>query len=68
LWGVGPELQQAVPAFADGGHFFASREDAIDATPNAFSEGDYVLVKGSRGAKMELVLAALVDTHSVRED
>ncbi|MFT6277012.1 MAG: UDP-N-acetylmuramoyl-tripeptide--D-alanyl-D-alanine ligase [Halioglobus sp.] len=68
LWGVGPELKKAVTAFAGGGHFFASREDAINATRNAFSEGDYVLVKGSRGAKMELVLAALVNTHKVRED
>lgn len=68
LWGVGPELQKAVAVFADRGHFFASRKDAIDAANSAFSEGDYVLVKGSRGAKMELVLAALVNAHKVGED
>jgi len=67
LWGVGPEWKNAVAEFADGGQFFPSRESAAEATENAFCAGDTVLVKGSRGAKMELVFAALVNTHHTGE-
>ena len=59
LWGVGAELQSAVKAFGEGGNYFSDRESAIDFLAGAFSQGDTVLVKGSRSAGMETVLAAL---------
>jgi UDP-N-acetylmuramoyl-tripeptide--D-alanyl-D-alanine ligase len=59
FWGVGEELAPAVAAFGEGGVHFADREQAIAALPGQFDGSDTVLVKGSRGAAMELLLAAL---------
>ncbi len=59
LWGVGDELKSAIGAFGEGGHFFADRQVAIDSLVGAFTEDDTVLVKGSRSAGMETVLAAI---------
>ncbi|MEH6593319.1 MAG: UDP-N-acetylmuramoyl-tripeptide--D-alanyl-D-alanine ligase [Halioglobus sp.] len=61
LWGVGPELACAVEAFGGSGRHFADREMAITALPGAFTAGDTVLIKGSRGAAMEHILSALRD-------
>ena len=60
LWGAGPELADCVDGFGAAGSHFATREDMIAALPGAFGADDTVLVKGSRGAGMEQVLAALV--------
>jgi UDP-N-acetylmuramoyl-tripeptide--D-alanyl-D-alanine ligase len=60
LWGVGPELSGAVEAFGSGGRHFADRDAAAAALHGQFGRDDTVLVKGSRGAAMERVLAALL--------
>ena len=60
FWGVGPELQVAVDAFGSDACWFADCESAIDATAGEFNNDDTVLVKGSRGARMERVLHALL--------
>ncbi|WP_238946705.1 UDP-N-acetylmuramoyl-tripeptide--D-alanyl-D-alanine ligase [Seongchinamella unica] len=60
FWGVGEELQEAVTAFGEHGRWFADCEQAAQAAPAAFGTGDTVLIKGSRGARMERVLKALV--------
>lgn len=60
LWGVGPELRDSVEAFGDNGRWFEDRESAVAALDGAFGPGDTVLVKGSRGAAMEVVMRALV--------
>jgi UDP-N-acetylmuramoyl-tripeptide--D-alanyl-D-alanine ligase len=60
FWGVGPELQGAVDAFGQGGRWFANCEAAIEALHGEFNSNDSVLVKGSRGARMERVLHALL--------
>lgn len=65
MWGVGAELRSAVKAFGEGGSFFPNREAANDFLPGVFSQGDTVLVKGSRSAGMEIVLAALATDKPV---
>ena len=59
LWGVGVELQRAVQAFGEGGMYFLDRQEVNDSLAGAFSVQDTVLVKGSRSAGMEIVLAAI---------
>ncbi len=60
LVAVGDAARAAGEAFGAGAHCFASNADAIAATA-AWSRGaSTVLVKGSRGAAMEQILAALL--------
>ncbi|MEM8660828.1 MAG: UDP-N-acetylmuramoyl-tripeptide--D-alanyl-D-alanine ligase [Pseudomonadota bacterium] len=66
--GVGEELRGAVSAFGEGGIWFADCESAIDALVNEFGAGDVVLIKGSRGARMERVLQALLARNSEEKD
>ena len=58
FWGVGAALAGAVNAFGHGAVAFDDREQAVAAIPGTFDVDDTVLIKGSRGAGMERVLAA----------
>lgn len=57
--GVGAAPQAATEAFGAGSSWFASNEEAIAAVGQWSAGAATVLVKGSRGAAMEQVLAAL---------
>ncbi len=65
LWGVGEELRSATRAFGDGGRFFPDKHSAIECLAGAFGRGDTVLVKGSRSAGMESVVAAIASDKPV---
>ena len=58
--GVGSALQGAVQAF--GGDWYADCDGAADALRGELDAEDTVLIKGSRGAAMERLLAALRET------
>jgi UDP-N-acetylmuramoyl-tripeptide--D-alanyl-D-alanine ligase len=67
MWGVGTELHSAISAFGNGGRHFSNREAAIENVSGTFNADDTVLVKGSRSAGMELVLAAISAASPVGE-
>ncbi|MFN2287036.1 MAG: UDP-N-acetylmuramoyl-tripeptide--D-alanyl-D-alanine ligase [Chromatocurvus sp.] len=59
LVGVGPETKAATEAFGPGARWFACNDDAIAAMDDWRTGAATILIKGSRGAAMEQVLAAL---------
>ncbi len=64
--GVGPLAKEIVTGAREAGiaaaalHHFADASEAADAVPGVVRSGDAVLVKGSRGMQLEVVVDALV--------
>ena len=61
LYAVGPNMAYAVKAFGTGGHHFATQSELIDAVRIEQASNTTILIKGSRSAAMENVVAALCD-------
>ncbi len=59
LYAVGPNMAHAVKAFGTGGHHFATQSELIDAVRIEQARDTTILIKGSRSAAMENVVAAL---------
>ncbi len=59
LWACGDETAATVDAFAEGGRHFSNSDQLVAAISEVLGEGDVVLVKGSRSAAMDRVVAAL---------
>ena len=61
LFAVGDLARESVAGFGDGGRHFCSRDDLCRALKSMLSGPVTVLVKGSRSARMDEVVRALVD-------
>lgn len=68
LFAVGELSAATAKAFGDGGHWFASIEELIDAVSSALSSDVNVLVKGSRSARMERAVVAFSAPESMRKE
>jgi len=62
LMAVGADAQYSVQAFGDGGSFFTTQNELIDALKSELTGNEAVLIKGSRAQRMEHVVAALLET------
>jgi UDP-N-acetylmuramoyl-tripeptide--D-alanyl-D-alanine ligase len=71
FYGCGQLCRAAVEAFGDGGQFFNNQSDLINHLQEEIQFGDTVLVKGSRSAKMDVVVAAILEDQNknkIQED
>lgn len=59
LFAIGTFTPHAVDAFGGGAQWFASLDELIDAVKRVISADVVVLIKGSRGNRLERVVAAL---------
>ncbi|MBC8651185.1 UDP-N-acetylmuramoyl-tripeptide--D-alanyl-D-alanine ligase [Pseudomonas sp. MTM4] len=59
LFAVGPLMKHAVDAFGAGGRHFADQQSLIDALRLEQGNATTILIKGSRSAAMDKVVAAL---------
>jgi UDP-N-acetylmuramoyl-tripeptide--D-alanyl-D-alanine ligase len=63
--GVGPLAREIVEGAREAGlpsgalHHFGASAEAVEALPDLVRPGDAVLVKGSRGVRLEVVVDAL---------
>ena len=59
LFAYGNLTKHTVAQFGDGGNWYPTQEELIDALVKEVCDGCTVLVKGSRSMKMERVTAAV---------
>lgn len=64
LWAVGSFSKGAVKAFGKGGRFYQDKNDLVKDLKKILDKETTCLIKGSRSAKMETVIHALLGEHS----
>ena len=62
LYAVGPQMAHAVAAFGDDGRHFADQSSLIQALVDEQDANTTILIKGSRSAAMEKIVAAICGT------
>ena len=62
LYAVGPLMAHAVTAFGDQGRHFADQASLIQALAGEQDNNTTILIKGSRSAAMDKVVAAFCGT------
>lgn len=70
LYALGEHSRAAVQAFGDRGEHFATAEALTEALDGALQHGGeppLILVKGSRGMRMERIVTALADPEASKE-
>ena len=67
LFAIGEFADATASGFGPGGRAFSSLEPLLDTLRQNLQKGDRVLVKGSRGARMERVVEALVGDNNIEK-
>ncbi len=57
--GIGPRMQSLIEAVRTDGHWFATAAEALPRVPALIQDADFVLLKGSRGMRLEMLLEAV---------
>lgn len=65
LWATGENCRQMVDAFGSNGKYFSSNEQLLNACKAAATANHVFLIKGSRGAKMDLIVNALTVSEEI---
>ena len=60
LFATGAMAENTIQAFGEGGDYYTSKKDLIEAVEREITPGQILLVKGSRAQKMEVVVNALL--------
>ncbi|CAH0993161.1 UDP-N-acetylmuramoyl-tripeptide--D-alanyl-D-alanine ligase [Sinobacterium norvegicum] len=68
FYACGELCRTAVEAFGQRGLFFEEQSALINSLSEEIQYGDTVLVKGSRSAKMDVVVAAIVKNNNILGD
>ncbi len=73
LISVGKDAENITRAISDSGNtsiklsHFNNNSDALELLLNIIRQGDYILIKGSRGMKMEQIAEGLLKTENIPE-
>ena len=67
IYATGTDVEFTVSTFGDGGEYFADKDALIAAVKGQLSPEQIILIKGSRGARMEQVVQALQEPQSTEK-
>lgn len=63
LWAIGPLSERTVKAFGRGARFYQDKHELVEDLKKTLDKETTCLIKGSRSAKMETVVEALLQEH-----
>jgi UDP-N-acetylmuramoyl-tripeptide--D-alanyl-D-alanine ligase len=65
LWATGEMSKLTVESFGEGGMYFESKSELVDACKDIANSQITFLIKGSRGAEMDIVVSKLVQREAL---